>query len=255
VGLKLGLEAMVVALGITSVAVLVPWHKIMSFRTHTSNVVLTEVARETSKKTTEVEAGESKDQPAAFQDEGVSSKPNIVDETDVTKGTMKKEAAAVTPTPSTMAAPAPTTPVAAAKPVAPAPSPAKAAEQDKEAKHVGVLYRGSIQVTNVSAVTPKLIEKLAALGGRKAGEVELGWKKGNGSYFHFTVPEAKYDEMLKVFNDYGQLKISKEKHERIMPEGILRVIITVDEKKPKAGEKPVDSPETKDNSEATNPEQ
>lgn len=248
VGLKLGLEAMIVALGITSVAILVPWHKIMSFRTHSTNVVLTEVARETSKKTTEVEAGEAKEQPAAFQDEGVTQKPNIVDETDVTKGTLKKEVAAAAPTPSTVPAPAPTIPVAAK-------APALAKAPEPEGKHTGFLYRGSMQVTNVSAVTPKLVEKLEALGGRKAGEVELGWKKGNGSYFHFTVPEAKYEEMLKVFNEYGQLKIAKEKHERIMPEGILRMIITVEEKKAKTGEKPVDPPETKDNAETVNPEQ
>ncbi len=51
------------------------------------------------------------------------------------------------------------------------------------------------------------------------------------AYFHFTMPENNYQQMTDAFKEYGQLKIAKEKHERIMPEGIVRVIITVDEKK------------------------
>jgi hypothetical protein len=243
VGLKLGLEAMVVALGITSVAVLVPWHKIMSLRTHSENVVLTEVAHETVKKTTEVETGDAvKEQPAAFQDEGVVvSKPNIVDENEVSKS--NTPAPAPTAKTATVAAVAPATPppVTPAAPEVKKTAVAAAATAtdttEKDGKHVGFLYRGSMSVTNVSAVAPKMVEKLAALGSRKAGEVELGWKKGNGSYFHFTVPESKYEEVLAVFNEYGQLKIQKERHERVMPEGIIRLIITVDEKKSKQTEK------------------
>lgn len=258
VGLKLGLEAMVVALGITSVAVLVPWHKIMSLRTHTENVVLTEVAHETVKKTTEVEAGDAvKEQPAAFQDEGVVvSKPNIVDENEVSK-------------PNTPVSAPATTAAVAAKPVTPPPktpapeskkpvATAAAAATDtteKDGKHIGFLYRGSMSVTNVSAVSPKMVEKLTALGSRKAGEVELGWKKGNGSYFHFTVPESKYEEVLAVFNQYGQLKIQKERHERVMPEGIIRLIVTVDEKKSKQVEKAPEKEVAPNSSEPSDSEQ
>jgi hypothetical protein len=96
---------------------------------------------------------------------------------------------------------------------------------------VGYLYRGIIQITNAKAAATKLVEKVTSLGGRKAGEVELGWSKGSGAYFHFTMPESNYQQMTEAFKEYGQLKISKERHERIMPEGIVRVIITVDEKK------------------------
>jgi hypothetical protein len=67
------------------------------------------------------------------------------------------------------------------------------------------------------------------MGGRKAGEVPLGWKKGNSSYFHFTLPENKYEELKQFMTTYGTLKIQKEHHERVMPDGIIRLIISVEE--------------------------
>lgn len=94
----------------------------------------------------------------------------------------------------------------------------------------GFLYRGSISVTNVTAATPKFVEKIAELGGRKAGDVPLGWRKGSGSYFHLTIPESRYEALVNFLREYGDLKIQREKHERVMPEGILRLIIQVEEK-------------------------
>ncbi len=88
-------------------------------------------------------------------------------------------------------------------------------------------------MVNLDATTEKFIEKINSLGGRKAGEVALGWKKAEGSYFHFTIPEAKYDELTKYLLEYGQLRITKEKHERAMADGIIRLIITVNEAKTK----------------------
>jgi len=73
--------------------------------------------------------------------------------------------------------------------------------------------------------------KVQELGGRKAGQVELGWFKGDSSYFHFTMPESRYEELQEFFKEYGQLSIQQEAHERVMPEGIRRIIITVYEKK------------------------
>lgn len=94
----------------------------------------------------------------------------------------------------------------------------------------GFLYRGVLRTTNVEAVTPKIVEFLAQGGGRKAGQVDLGWRKGTGSYFHFTIPEAKYEELEEFFREYGTLVISKERHPKVMPEGIVRLIVDVEEK-------------------------
>ncbi|HND84318.1 MAG TPA: hypothetical protein PLU50_00865 [Pseudobdellovibrionaceae bacterium] len=97
----------------------------------------------------------------------------------------------------------------------------------------GFLFRGDLPVTNLAAVGGKLKEKIELLGGRKAGEVELGWVKAKDRlYFHFTMPAAKYQELDQFLRNYGKLKIAKEKHPRVMPDGIVRLIIEVSEKTP-----------------------
>ncbi|MBK7960035.1 MAG: hypothetical protein IPK04_01660 [Bdellovibrionales bacterium] len=42
------------------------------------------------------------------------------------------------------------------------------------ATFAGSLYRGVLKVTNAEAISPKITEKIVNLGGRKAGEVDLG---------------------------------------------------------------------------------
>lgn len=106
--------------------------------------------------------------------------------------------------------------------------------QAKESKTVegGFLYRGEITVSNLEVMGPKITEKIKELGGRKAGAVELGWQKTPTSlYYHVTIPEAKYQELSSYLSTYGKSKIVKDKHPRIMPDGIIRLIITVDETK------------------------
>jgi hypothetical protein len=93
----------------------------------------------------------------------------------------------------------------------------------------GFLYRGKVQVVNLDVTSKKLAEILTQLGASKAGEVELGWTKGNMKYFHFTIPESKYSEVMKVFNTFGKLSLSKEAHPRVMPKEISRYIVEVTE--------------------------
>lgn len=210
-GLKWGLEALVVVSAIVTVLTLTPWEKVMQMGMTTSSkgVVLAEVSKEASK-------GETT--PA------VEEKPEFIDE-----GVKEKEVPAVSPKASEPAKVAvavpPTTPVAQiAKPTPPVtPTPAASG---------GFLYRGSIAVTNVDAAIIKITEKINEIGGRKAGSVELGWMKTPTSgYYHFTIPEAKYPDLLALLSTYGKPKIDKEKHPRVMPDGIIRLILTVDEAK------------------------
>lgn len=80
--------------------------------------------------------------------------------------------------------------------------------------------------------SPKITEKIIELGGRKAGEVDIGWKKSDTTYYyHFTLPEAKYSELIAFLSEYAKTELTKEKHPRVMPDGIIRLIITLDEKK------------------------
>ncbi|MBN8535426.1 MAG: hypothetical protein J0M15_00110 [Deltaproteobacteria bacterium] len=101
---------------------------------------------------------------------------------------------------------------------------------------VGFLYRGQLQVTNVEMIAPKISDKIFELGGRKAGEVEIGWKKSNQTfYYHFTLPKSKLPELESLLKIYSELKLKKEPHARVMPDGILRIIFTIDEKSTTSG--------------------
>lgn len=97
----------------------------------------------------------------------------------------------------------------------------------------GYLYRGTLTVTGLTSTSPKIKERIETLGGRKAGEVSLGWSRSPTShYYHFTIPDAKYPELMSYLDQFGKLKISREKHPRVMPGGILRLIVTVEEASP-----------------------
>lgn len=200
-GLKWGLEALVVVAAIVTVLSITPWQKVMEIGSNTGSkeIILAEVEKTGTTPVVE-------DKPE-FVDEGVNPK-------------------AVTAAPAKTAAPAPS------------PSPAaKVAETKADAATTaaatggGFLYRGTIALTNIDDAAPKINEKIKELGGRKAGSVELGWKKTpNSLYYHFTIPEAKYQDLMTFLGTYGSPKIGKEKHPRVMPDGIVRMIITVDEK-------------------------
>lgn len=249
-GIKMGLEVLVVAVLIISVSMLIPWHKLMEINWSISrDVILAEVER----KNHSADEGDgaavapaTADTSQVFTDEA-SGKVKPLE----AKVTTDQTISAITPnvagnsvavTAKAVPAPQPAQVVAAkvvetqapaAKTAAAAKTPEAKAKEDSGAaqEHKGYLYRGSIILTNVQATTPKFLEKIKELGGRKAGEVELGWKKGSSSYFHMTIPESKYSALLDFAKEYGEFKISKEKHERVMPEGIIRIIFTIDEKK------------------------
>lgn len=215
-GLKWGLEALVVVMAIVIVLTIAPWQKVLQFGISNGprDVILAEVSKTTTSPVVE-------DKPE-FVDEGVKD--------------VAKEPAKPAEAPKEIQAPkasgkavVPQVAVSAAeqkdqKPSEPPSSPAVASG--------GFLYRGAIAVTNIEVVGPKITDKINELGGRKAGSVELGWQKIPGSmYYHFTIPEAKYQDLLSFLSSYGKPKIGKEKHSRVMPDGIVRLIITVDEAK------------------------
>ncbi|MGZ3769250.1 MAG: hypothetical protein ACXVCP_06400 [Bdellovibrio sp.] len=221
-GLKWGLEALVVMMAIVIVLTITPWQKVMQLGMSSGpkEVVLAEVS-----KTATVSNIEETPQ---FIDEGVK---------DVPKGKTKE--VAKTPEPVK----APDKPKESKEPketetkvvTAPQKETKPAAEPTAAAATVatgGFLYRGELSVTNLEVVGPKITEKITELGGRKAGSVELGWEKVPGEiYYHLTIPEAKYTELLNFLSTYGKPRISKEKHPRIMPDGIIRLILTVGEAK------------------------
>lgn len=212
-GLKWGLEALVVVFAIVVVLTVMPWQKIMQLTDIGSKEVILAEATKTEKIAAVTEKPE-------FIDEEIKNAPPVV---------------AQNPEPTGSAAKAPlvsATPQASAPQAAATPTTTAASETVAPAASGGFLYRGEVEITNIDSNGPKITEKIAELGGRKAGSVELGWKKTPTSmYYHFTIPEAKYQDLVAFMSTYGKPRISKEKHPRVMPDGIIRLIITVDEKK------------------------
>ena len=228
-GLKWGLEALVVVAVIVVLLTVAPWQKLlnMGISTGSKEVVLAEVSKQETAPTPPIE------EKPQFVDEDVKTAKPLAAPTP-----SASVAASVTPTPS------PAKTVAAAAVVKASPSPKSATKAESVAKSDenksdsasatsgGFLYRGDIIVTNLAVVGPKITEKIKELGGRKAGAVELGWQKtANSMYYHFTIPEAKYPELSAYLATYGKAHIGKEKHPRVMPDGIIRLILTVDEAK------------------------
>lgn len=90
------------------------------------------------------------------------------------------------------------------------------------------VYRGLITVTDFEQVTSIIRDRVIAVGGKKAGEVELGWiKNKNTSYFHFIFPTEKREEIVTFVQQYGNLQYKLEPHPRILPLGHSRFIIEV----------------------------
>jgi hypothetical protein len=102
------------------------------------------------------------------------------------------------------------------------PAPAASAVDPSER---GFVYRMSMSTSKVDAITPEVRAKIEALGGKKAGEVELGWKRRSGSYFHFAMPEADYDTLVEYLRAQSPVRIQKAPHRRIMPAGQIRIIL------------------------------
>lgn len=115
--------------------------------------------------------------------------------------------------------PAPTV-VVAKRPVQPTPAPAATESAER-----GFVYRMSMPTSKVEAITPDVRAKIEALGGKKAGEVELGWKRRSGSYFHFAMPESGYDTLVEYLRGHSPVRIQKAPHRRIMPAGQIRIIL------------------------------
>jgi hypothetical protein len=199
-GIRMGIEVLVVAIGVVSVSVFVPWAKLLEIRIPgTRQVIITEISNE-MRATPEIETlSKKEDETQSFPDENTTkASPAIV----IAKAT------SVPPVKTEITPPKLQAPI-----------------------RQGYLYRGSIKVTNLDATIPKFIEKITELGGRKAGAVDLGWKKGSTGYFHLTMPEAKEQAFLGFSKDYGSLVLVKEKHDRVMSEGIIRIIFIIEEKK------------------------
>jgi hypothetical protein len=191
-GHKFIFEALFVSFGVVALCMVIPWDKLLEIKLPTSNSILLQQTRHKNLNSSDIEAEDSK----------------ILSQTE--DKVKKAEAIVVTAVPE-------------------APIEKETTKKQNKAI-VGVLYRGQILIPKIEDANAKLVDRISEIGARKAGDVPLGWRRGSGSYFHFTLPESKYQDVQKIFNEFGVLKIAKEKHDRVMPEGTIRLIINVEEK-------------------------
>lgn len=204
---KWTLEAVLVISVVITVSLVAPWSQVKDFvmRSKSSDLILAELPKLETKSPTESLNTIEKVEKGHFEDEG---------------GTENKETPVESITPSKPEVPL----KKAAAPVA--------TQKVEEPKKVGFVFRGTLSIVNVEVGTTKLKEMIVELGGRKAGEVELGWRRNEGDYyFHFTIPESKLTNLEEYFKTLGTIKLSKDPHPRVMPDGIVRMIITTEETK------------------------
>ena len=142
------------------------------------------------------------------------------------------------PAPTTAPVQAPVPSVVATAPVVspiPAPTPAAVAKTEEKTKPAkkgnAYLYRMVLRSDNVDQVTPSVTQLIKSLGGEKAGEVELGWRRKGGSYYHFSLPKANNQAFQDALKKFGQFSIVKSPHPRVMPEDTERFILWIEENK------------------------
>ncbi|MEK7357815.1 MAG: hypothetical protein AAB250_15295, partial [Bdellovibrionota bacterium] len=97
-----------------------------------------------------------------------------------------------------------------------------------EGKAKGFVFRAFMNLGNIEEVAPQISDAIRGLGGEKAGEVELGWKRGSGRYYHFALPEENEKKLMDKLQAYGPVRISKDRHPRVMPQGRVRFILWVE---------------------------
>lgn len=108
------------------------------------------------------------------------------------------------------------------------PQPAPAQEKPAPKKGNAYVYRMTMHVDDVDTITPEIVALITGLGGEKAGEVELGWRRKGGSYFHFSIPMVNSPALQEGLKKYAKFNIVKSAHPRVMPEDTERYILWVE---------------------------
>ncbi len=132
----------------------------------------------------------------------------------------------ISPPPAALAKPTPAAVAASQAQTSPIAPIAATTRSPKPAE--GSLRRSEVAVERFAEAWPAIKEKIESLGGKAAGNVQLGWKrKATQSYFHFSLPESKFSELEAFIGTFGPVQFTTERHPRVMPEGQIRIILTL----------------------------
>lgn len=92
----------------------------------------------------------------------------------------------------------------------------------------GEVQRAEISVSHFEFNWPAIREKIIALGGKSAGGAGMGSLGRDGhAYFQFSLPESNFSDLESFLSTFGPVRFEREKVSRVMPEGQIRIILTV----------------------------
>lgn len=89
-------------------------------------------------------------------------------------------------------------------------------------------YKISIKVIDFDILKNVIKDKIVSLGGKKAGEIELGWIKNNNlAYYHFLIPTDAKEEIIKYLKGFSEFKLVYEKNPRLNEANHERIVLEV----------------------------
>ncbi|MCH2534194.1 MAG: hypothetical protein MK008_07120 [Bdellovibrionales bacterium] len=92
----------------------------------------------------------------------------------------------------------------------------------------GSLTRMYMTVKDFKEFSLVVEDFIRSVGGSKAGQVKLGWEKNqNTRYFHFTIPEKDYPNLMQLLRTKADTRVMRTPHSRVMPEGKMRLILEI----------------------------
>lgn len=239
--LRWSILALMISICTAGVIVLVPWKSVPLFRADPSQQSSSvEIARvetrrgEAENETNEVTVAQNTETGV----EGETSHDSSGDEEFAEESSGSEHGAVAqnshppSSPPVAAAAKAPVAPAPQAPPAAPAASrvepPAAPAAASAAKASRGFVYRAFMTLTDLENIAPKITQQMKELGAEKAGEVELGWRRGTGRYYHFSLPDSNEQKLMETLRVYGPVRISKDPHPRVMPEGQVRFILWIE---------------------------
>ncbi len=260
--LKWSSEAFLVSCFVAVVVFATPWRKAIEFRQYLKNSFLVSeqlkpqkeisISKDLEKANVVALNTKQEPEPALIQETPVklaapTAKPTLEPTIAPTTAPTIKPTSAPTPKPTAMPKAAPVAVVAAAPTLSPTVVPtAVPTESPKVAKN-SFLHRVTMRVENIESKADQLAAQIIGLGGIKGGNVRIGWRKENGNYFHFTIPEENYAELIKTLSQYGLVTVYKNPHPRVLPEGVLRFIVWIEDGVKEADENSENTDATKTN--------
>lgn len=120
--------------------------------------------------------------------------------------------------------------------VAPSETPAEAAAKETAKEEAtpappvtkGEVRKATIEVSDFETNWLSIKDKIFALGGKAAGSSAMGTLKNpKEANFHFSLPESNFSELELFLGTFGPVRFATEKAPRVMPEGQIRIILTV----------------------------